>query len=213
MTSQRIEKLIDEALALPAGQRQAYAERACGPDSALRERLLRSLQAAESDAGFLDRPALKSDTIGATPSVESASTVDRRIGAFRLVRRLGAGGMGEVWLAEREQGDFTQIVALKIMLPGAGPALERFKIERRILASLEHPGIARLHDGGVTEEGWPWMAMEYIEGQELLAWCSARSAGLKERLDLFVQICDAVAYAHSTRTWSCIVTSSLRTCL
>jgi tetratricopeptide (TPR) repeat protein len=192
----RIEELIDQALALPPRQRESFVVRACGADKALYDRLTRLLAAAESVDGFLDRPALRSDP----PPAEVSATVSgagRCIGAFTLIRRLGAGGMGEVWLAERTQGEFRQTVALKIMLPGAGAALERFKIERRILASLEHPGIARLHDGGVTDEGWPWMAMEYVEGQELLAWCNERSANLKQRLELFLQVCHAVTYAHS----------------
>jgi eukaryotic-like serine/threonine-protein kinase len=192
----RIEELIDQALALPPRQRESFVVRSCGADKALYDRLTRLLAAAESVDGFLDRPALRSDP----PPAEVSATVSgagRCIGAFTLIRRLGAGGMGEVWLAERTQGEFKQTVALKIMLPGAGAALERFKIERRILASLEHPGIARLHDGGVTDEGWPWMAMEYVEGQELLAWCNERSANLKQRLELFLQVCDAVTYAHS----------------
>jgi eukaryotic-like serine/threonine-protein kinase len=192
----RIEELIDQALALAPKQRESFAVRACGGDKALYDRLMRLLAAAESEDGFLDRPALRSDP----PESEVSATVSgagRCIGAFTLIRRLGAGGMGEVWLAERTEGEFKQTVALKIMLPGAGAALQRFKIERRILASLEHPRIARLHDGGVTDEGWPWMAMEYVEGQELLAWCNERRANLKQRLELFLQVCDAVTYAHS----------------
>jgi eukaryotic-like serine/threonine-protein kinase len=192
----RIEELIDQALALAPKQRESFAVRACGGDKALYDRLMRLLAAAESEVGFLDRPALRSDP--PEPEVSaSVSNAGRCIGAFTLIRRLGAGGMGEVWLAERTHGEFKQTVALKIMLPGAGAALERFKIERRILASLEHPGIARLHDGGVTDEGWPWMAMEYVEGQELLMWCNERRANLKQRLELFLQVCDAVTYAHS----------------
>jgi tetratricopeptide (TPR) repeat protein len=194
MIFMRIEELIDQALALGPSQRESYAARACGADRALYDRLMRLLASAESENGFLDRPALRFDP----PESElSLSGAGRCIGAFTLVRRLGAGGMGEVWLAERTRGEFKQTVALKIMLPGAGAALERFKIERRILASLEHPGIARLHDGGVTDEGWPWMAMEYVEGHELLTWCNERSANLKQRLELFLQVCDAVTYAHS----------------
>jgi tetratricopeptide (TPR) repeat protein len=192
----RIEELIEQALALAPSQRESYAVRACGTDKALYDRLMRLLASAEAEDGFLDRPALRLDPPASEVSA-AVSGAGRCIGAFKLIRRLGAGGMGEVWLAERTQGEFKQTVALKIMLPGAGAALERFKIERRILASLEHPGIARLHDGGVTDEGWPWMAMEYVEGQELLTWCNERSANLKQRLELFLQVCDAVTYAHS----------------
>lgn len=196
MALTRMDELFDHALALPPDQREAFVKRACGSDAVLCDRLLRLVGRAGRDDGFLDRPILRVGPVESQVS-EAAFRAGRHIGAFKLVVRLGAGGMGEVWRAERAQGEFTQTVALKIMLPGTAAALERFKIERRILASLEHSGIARLHDGGLTAEGWPWMAMEYVEGLELLRWCNVRRAGLRVRLDLFLQICDAVAYAHS----------------
>ncbi|MDR2216126.1 MAG: protein kinase [Nevskiaceae bacterium] len=152
-----------------------------------------------SNGDFLDRPALR---VGQTTLLNVASPpspwmAGRLIGPFRLIRRLGAGGMGEVWLAERVDGEFNHIVALKLMLPGSDTVYARFLSERQILAELEHPGIARLYDGGLTEEGWPWMAMEYVRGQDLINWCQTHNANLQQRLKLFMQVCDAVAYAHA----------------
>ncbi len=189
-----IEELLDAALDLAPRDREAFVRRSCA-DPAQQARLLAMLSAATSSDGFLDRPALRAaEPVDNYVALASAGRV---IGAYTLGKRLGSGGMGEVWLAERTQGDFDQRVALKLMLPGADAALERFKSERQILARLEHPGIARLYDGGVTEEGWPWMAMEFVDGEDLLSWCERSQATLAQRLDLFLQICDAVAYAHS----------------
>lgn len=121
------------------------------------------------------------------------------IDGWRLVRILGRGGMGTVWLAERDLDGLVQRAALKLMregLVGAGWQ-RRFRTERRILATLEHPGIARFIDGGATAEGDPYFALEYIEGEELGAWCDARNLGLSERVALFLAVCDAVGHAHA----------------
>lgn len=121
-----------------------------------------------------------------------------RLGAFRLLRSLGRGGMGEVWLAERVEGGFTQRVALKRIRDGAlSPDLaRRFVRERQILARLQHPNIAHLVDGGIGPDGRPWLAMEYVEGEAIDAWCAARALDATARLRLFVAVCDAVAFAH-----------------
>ncbi len=186
--------LLDEALELAPEERESFVRRSCS-DPAQQARLSKLIEAATRADGFLDRPALR--TAEAPEAQGSLAAVGRSIGPYSLVKRLGMGGMGEVWLAERTGGDFEQRVALKLMLPAPGTAFERFKAERQILAQLEHPGIARLYDGGVTQEGWPWMAMEYVDGEDLLSWCDRRGANLEQRLDLFLQICDAVAYAHA----------------
>jgi tetratricopeptide (TPR) repeat protein len=128
---------------------------------------------------------------------------ERRSGAFvggwRLVRILGQGGMGTVWLAEREADGFTQRAALKLMREGlVGAGWERrFRTERRILATLEHPGIARLIDGGATEQGEPYFALEYVEGEPLGDWCDARKLALPERIERFIAACEAVSHAHA----------------
>ena len=119
------------------------------------------------------------------------------IGAFRLVRQIGRGGMGVVYLAER-RSDFAQQVAIKIMPRFAIDDLsrERFAQERRILAQLRHPNICSILDGGELAEGTPWLAMEYVQGESLCAWCARTGSGLRERIALFLQLCDAVQYAH-----------------
>lgn len=120
------------------------------------------------------------------------------IGAFRLIRRIGRGGMGVVYLAER-RSDFAQKVAIKLMPRFAIDAQnrERFARERRLLAQLRHPNICSIVDGGEIEDGTPWLAMEYVSGETLCAWCARNGASLNERIELFLQLCDAVQYAHN----------------
>ncbi len=119
------------------------------------------------------------------------------IGAFRLLRQIGRGGMGVVYLAER-RSDFAQQVAIKIMPRFAidETSRERFAQERRILAQLRHPNICSILDGGELADGTPWLAMEYVPGESLCAWCTRTGSGLRERIELFLQLCDAVQYAH-----------------
>lgn len=120
-----------------------------------------------------------------------------RVGPFRVLRVAGSGGMGDVYVGERVDGEFDQVVALKLVRSAAaGPAVQRFLDERRILAGLNHPGIARLLDGGVTAAGVPWFAMEYVEGEHLTRHCDTRRLPLDARIRLFLDVCDAVAYAH-----------------
>jgi serine/threonine protein kinase/tetratricopeptide (TPR) repeat protein len=126
----------------------------------------------------------------------------RRIGAYRLLRHLGAGGMAEVWLAERADGAFERQVAIKLLFRHASSrerdALgQRFARERDILASLRHPNIATLHDAGVTPEGQPWLALEYVEGEPITTWCDQRRLGIRERIELFRQVLRAVRHAHA----------------
>lgn len=120
-----------------------------------------------------------------------------RLGPFRVVRELGRGGMGAVFLGERDDGQFEQRVALKLAHGGLGAGtLDRFLDERQILASLQHPRIARLVDGGVTPDGVPWLAMEYVEGVAIDRYCDENGLGVEQRLRLFRAVCDAVQYAH-----------------
>ena len=189
----RIEALLDQALELPSGERERWLRDACAGDSELHREVAQLIEAGERTDGFLEGEA----------SARAADLIDRagmppRVGAYRLVRELGRGGMGTVYLAEREE-HFRQRVALKLVRRGLDlddHLLHRFVDERQILASLEHPGIARLLDGGVTPDGAPWFAMEYVEGQPLDAWCDERTLSVEDRLKLFAEVCDAVAYAH-----------------
>ena len=123
-----------------------------------------------------------------------------RVGPYRLVRLLGRGGMGEVHLAERDDGEYRGQVAIKL-LSGAGTfggeRERRLRRERQILASLRHPGIAALYDGGITEDGQPYLVMEHVDGQPIDEYCQERRLSVRERLELFAKVCDAVQYAHA----------------
>ncbi|MCA1803538.1 MAG: serine/threonine-protein kinase, partial [Rhodothermaceae bacterium] len=123
-----------------------------------------------------------------------------RIGPWRVIRRVGSGGMGNVYLAEREEGGFEQRVALKLIRHGMDSVqiLRRFESERRIQARLQHPNIARLLDGGLTDDRRPWFAMEYVEGEPVDRYCSINRLGVEDRLNLFITIASAVQYAHSS---------------
>lgn len=125
-------------------------------------------------------------------------TPPSRLGPFRVLHRIGRGGMGEVYLAERVEGDFEQRVAIKCVSSTAfSPDLtRRFLRERQILAQLSHPNIAHLVDGGIDENGQPWLAMEYVDGMRLPEWCAARGLDLAARVRLYLPVCEAVAFAH-----------------
>ncbi|MFI5180046.1 MAG: protein kinase [Thermoanaerobaculia bacterium] len=161
-----------------------------------------SLLMASSDAGsFLEEPALQLVTPQPAPS-EQAETPNatRRIGAWTLLQEIGRGGMGTVFLAERTDRDFAMKVALKVINRGmdTDTIVRRFRTERRILAGLEHPGIARLIDGGTTDDGLPFFVLEYVEGMPIDAWCDVRRLGVRARLELFRKVCAAVAFAHQS---------------
>ena len=126
-----------------------------------------------------------------------AQALPEQLGPWRICNLVGRGGMGEVWRAERCDGMFEMAVAMKFLRSDRPDVLERFKFERRVLAQLDHPNIARLIDGGVTPDGLPYLVTEFVEGEQLDRWCEHKRPKLRERLRLFLQVCDAVAYAHS----------------
>jgi serine/threonine protein kinase len=184
----RVEALCLEALERPVSERGAFLDQSCGRDSALRREVDALLEGHESGGGV---PEL-------AETAPDGDTLPERIANYRILRRLGEGGMGVVLLAVREGEGFEQTVALKVIRGNIADQLltRRLEEERRLLAGLEHPGIARLIDGGVTAEGQPFYAMEYIEGTDLLAWCRSRQSGIEERLRVFIDVCDAVHHAH-----------------
>ena len=196
----RLGELLDEAMTLTPEQRFVWLDSLPEHDQpllkALRESLL-SDDPARVLAGALDRmPGIE-----ATGTSEGAR-IDRhageRLGAYELLRPLGAGGMAEVWLAYRADGAFEREVALKIPHLRNLPAqmTERFARECRILATLETPNIARLYDAGIDIAGAPYIAMEYVQGEPLVAWCDARELDTSARIRLFIQVLDAVSFAH-----------------
>src|SRR6202451_4664198 len=194
-------RLLDEALPLDEAGRRAWLEslptehRDLAP--ALREALLpEELEAAARNC-LTSLPKLGAAE-GADLASASGLKPGARVGPYELIRPLGAGGMAEVCLARRADGAFKREVALKLpMLAHARVGLEaRFARERDILASLEHPHIARLYDAGVDPQGLPYLAMEYVQGEPLTGWCDAHRLGIPERLGLFLQVLEAVQYAH-----------------
>ncbi|QDH70120.1 serine/threonine-protein kinase [Marilutibacter alkalisoli] len=203
---QRIDALFEQALDLPVDARAAFLEQQAADEPGLRAEVEELLRLAEMDAPQLDPDALRGGALyravaasqdhGDTQADEDAS--GREVGQWRLLRRLGHGGMGTVYLAERTQGGFQQFGALKRLhlALGSNEFLRRFEQERQILASLNHPGIARLLDGGRDGDGRPYLVMEYIEGEPMDDWCDARQLAIERRLELFTRVCEAVAHAH-----------------
>jgi serine/threonine protein kinase/tetratricopeptide (TPR) repeat protein len=194
---QRLQELFHEALARAPEQRAAFLDQECADDADLRAEVERLLSANDRAGGFIHEPAIAS--AGFALPEEEESQAGRRVGVYRLVRLLGRGGMGAVYLADRDDGAFVQRVAIKLIKRGmdTDQVLSRFRAERQILASLEHPNIARLLDGGTTTDGLPYFAMEFIEGEPIDTYAHSVRLGVEERLRLFLLVCDAVAYAHT----------------
>ena len=189
-----LSRLLDEGLDLDVSARSAWIAALPESEAHLVARLRELLAASDRRTGFLSSiPALE----GASDGHRATARAGEVVGAYRLVREIGRGGMGEVWLADRADGTFRRQVALKLphLAWGAGLA-ERMARERNIGALLEHPDIARLYDAGVDALGRPYLAFEYIDGQPLNVWCESRALSIRERLGLFVQVSVAVAYAH-----------------
>ena len=186
----RLQELFDAACELGAGERAAFVARACGDDSALHAELQRWLAADAQMGDFLETsPRVIADNMHIAQAMP-------RFGPWLAVRLLGAGGMGEVWLAERADGAFEQRVAVKqVMLAGAAWR-ERFLAERRILALLQHPNIARLIDGGVDGRGLPYLVMEYVGGATITEHARDHALDVAARIALFLPVVDAVQYAH-----------------
>jgi serine/threonine-protein kinase len=195
--STRVADLLRAALDQPAHLRAAWLDANCAGDAALSATLARLLALDASHGLALDRSVAEfaADLFEPAPD---ATVSGQRIGPYRLERKLGEGGMGSVWLAERVEGGFAQQVALKLIRLGMDSAtvLAQFRRERELLAQLSHPDIARLLDGGLDAHGRPWFAMEYVEGVDLREWIERSGTDARMRLDLFLRLCRVVAYAH-----------------
>lgn len=205
MTPERwamVKRVVADALECPAGERAALLDAACLGDPVLRAEADSLLAAHDGRDGFLDTGALQLARAEASDGDgEPAPARDRageRIGPYRVVRPLAQGGMGDVVLAVRADDAFHKQVAIKIASRGGEAArfADRFQQERQILASFEHPHIARLLDGGTTDDGCPYLVMEYVDGEPIDDYCRRRDLGLGERLRLYLAVCAAVHYAH-----------------
>ena len=195
----RVSAILDEVLELPATSRNPRLSLLCEGDESLR-RDVELLLRADSEAGtFLETPAPElAAQLPVSPDAADTAVPGERLGPYRVVRELGRGGMGAVYLAERADGGFEQQVAVKVVRRGmdSQEILQRFLAERQILARLRHPNIARLLDGGVTAGGQPYFATEYVDGSPFTEYCDARRLRVRERVRLFLSVCDAVRYAH-----------------
>jgi len=193
-----VERLFHGALDAPPARRGEFLARECGGDAALRAEVERLLEIDGQEVDVVARYGVLPARDVAIDAERPDPLVGRVIGAYRLVKRIAAGGMGVVYRGERADGLFVQDVAVKLVR-GEVPdetALRRFDLERRTLASLNHANIARLYDGGTTTEGTPYLVMEYVDGLAIDAWCTERRLTVDERLRLFAEVARAVHFAH-----------------
>ena len=191
----RIEALFEQALRLPEVERSGFLDEVCSGDPELRHELTALIAGSPTWAA-----SVRSAVIAEVRMLASdvAAQVGRRIGAFRLIRLVGEGGMGAVYLGKRDDAQFTQRVAIKIV-PRAfssPSSIARFRDERQILAALEHPNIVRLLDGGSTDDGLPYLVMEYIEGLTITQYATRHQLSVRRRVELVRQVCTALQHAH-----------------
>lgn len=203
---QKIERIYHEAIASDTGRRSAVLDRCCGNDASLRSEVESLLNYGRRTEPALEKPALEvlaevlADDISRQPSA-SERMIGVRIGQYKIVERLGAGGMGDVYRAVRADDEYQHHVALKLLRDflredDSSFFLAQFRNERQILANLQHPNIARLFDGGTTEDGIPYFVMELVEGEPIGEYCDQHCLSIANRLRLFLQITSAVQYAH-----------------
>ena len=187
----RVDECLDELLDLPVDEQLATLRSRSIDDPRVAAEVESLLRAAQSSSKFMAAPA--------RVYIEQAppdAIIGTRLGAWRIKRNIGHGGMGDVYEAVRAEGDYDQRVAVKLLQRDAAAQIERFQAERQILARLEHAGIARLYDGGVLDDR-PFMVMEFVEGRAITEYCALNHSTFADRLKLFIQVCEAVAYAHS----------------
>jgi serine/threonine protein kinase len=189
--------VFNAARGLPVGKRAAYLDETCADDAPLRQRVEELLQAHEQAAGFMDRPAAPDIQRTLTLSVSLAEKVGDRIGHYKLLQQIGEGGCGVVYMAEQEQ-PVKRRVALKILKLGMDTkqVIARFEAERQALAVMDHPNIAKVLDAGATDTGRPYFVMELVRGIKITDYCDQNNLAIRERLDLFVQVCRAIQHAH-----------------
>ena len=193
---QRVKELFDAAADLSARERAALLERECAGDAALHNEVESLLEADEAANSFIENPAAAIPRDLLKQAEEELG--GRQFGAYRVLRELGRGGLGAVYLAERADDQYRKQVAIKIVKRGldTDDILQRFRAERQILAQLDHPNIARLLDAGSTEDGLPYFVMEHVDGRPISDYCDAHQLSTRERLELFRLVCGAVTYAH-----------------
>lgn len=191
-----IKPIFNEAAELPANERATFIRSRCGGDETLVVEIESLLGAHDQAGSFIE--GLPNDSTAAALDVFPDVMIGRRIGAYEIVREIGSGGMGAVYLGARADGQYRKEVAIKLIRRGmdADFIVRRFRNERQILADLDHPNIARLLDGGATADGMPYLVMEYIDGVTVDLYCDANCLSTRDRLKLFRKVCSAVHYAH-----------------
>ncbi len=190
----RVQELFLMTADVPVDERPRLLDSFCADDRELRAEV-ESLLASDCDSGTVIAEAVQSE---ASLLLDLEPLPGKRVGAYRIVREIGRGGMGAVYLATRDDDAYQKRVAVKVVKPGmdTDEVLNRFRYERQILASLEHPYIARLFDGGSTDEGLPFFVMEYVEGRPVNVFCRGNTLNNRDRCELFLKILEAVSYAH-----------------
>ena len=204
----KVEELYHSALEIPANQRSGFLRESCGGDDALRNEVKSLLAYQDGSEAFIEMPAMEAAAriLAQEPrlkvdceKVDSAGLLAGGIvSRYRILEKIGTGGMGDVYRAARADGEFTKEVAIKFVRGGFDTAfvLERFRNERQILASLDHPNIAHLLDGDTTEDGVPYLVMELVKGTPIDEYCDQHRLAVTQRLRLFRDVCSAVQYAH-----------------
>lgn len=203
---QRVSDIVADALEIAdAGERQQWVNAACGDDTVIRAEVEQFLRLSESDTHALERAQAAqhvrdalADAARAAEVLEASSWLGRRLGAWEIVAEIARGGMGAVYKAIRADDAYRKDVAIKLIRDGRQrpDVVARFLAERQILASLDHPNIARLLDGGTTEEGLPYFVMEYVDGEPITRYAQTHALSLEQRLTLFESVCGAVQFAH-----------------
>jgi non-specific serine/threonine protein kinase/serine/threonine-protein kinase len=193
----RVKELFEAAVELDPNQRAAFLDAECDGDEALRVEIVSLLKSDEQTDGFIEEPvfAIPRDLF---PDNPEEPFVGRQFGAYQVIREIGRGGLGAVYLAARADDEYRKQVAIKIIRRGLDTEdiIRRFRNERQILAQLDHPNIARLIDGGTTDDGLPYFVMEYVNGEPINVFCDAHALPTAERLTIFRKVCAAVTYAH-----------------
>ena len=195
----QVDALIVEAMRTPDGDRRAFLERIDGEAPELSAEVRELLELRSAAANFLEDPA--ADLSVGAPSFEDQTVcpvVGKMVGPYRVERKIGEGGMGAVYLAERADDEYQHQVAVKLLRPDVTGVdlVRRFRAERQILAVLDHPNISRLLDGGTTGDNRPFLVMEFVEGVPIDQFCDERTLSVDDRLELFLKVCDAVSFAH-----------------
>jgi serine/threonine protein kinase/type II secretory pathway pseudopilin PulG len=194
---QQIKEIFDQAIECETGQRDGFLTTACGGDADLRAEVENLLKGHAQASGFIERPVVNHAVqLPEKPTLDPM--VGLKVGHYQLLRELGHGGMGQVYLAVRADDEYKKRVAFKALKRGMDTRdiRRRFRRERQILAGLDHPNIAKLLDGGTTDDGLPYFVMEYVEGKPITEYCDSRKLPTVERLKLFRQVCAAVQFAH-----------------